>query len=246
MRNNGNKKGNAKEFFIGSRLLVFTAHPDDEGIAAGTMYKNHQAGGKTTLICATYGEKGKSHLAKPVTDAALKKIRKNELLAAGKILKIDEIIFLGMPDAAVRANEKKLFKKSLPVIARVKPDYILSFGPDGMSGHWDHITVGKVALRIGRKLKIPVLAFTRSPEFSHLRAKAFIARRKFGSYIDGAPIHRKGNIKIKVDAAIKRRAWSNHKSQFGAPSAGGPLAGLSKTAAAKIFGYEHFVREAID
>lgn len=232
-----------KEFFIGSRLLVFTAHPDDEGIAAGTMYKNHQAGGETTLICATYGEKGKSHLTKPVTDAALKKIRKNELLAAGKVLKIDEIIFLGMPDAAVRANEKKLYEKSLPIIVKLKPDYILSFGPDGMSGHWDHITVGKVALRIARKLKIPFLAFTISPEFQKMRRiETLLARRKFGKY-NGIPVHRKGDVKIKVDAAIKRRAWSNHKSQFG--TTGGPVAGLSKAAATKVFGYEHYIRENI-
>ena len=95
--------------FLGKRILVFTAHPDDEGIAAGTMYENHRLGGETFLICATYGEKGKSHLKKSVTDAALKKIRKDELLRAAKILKIDEVVFLGMPDASVRENERKLF-----------------------------------------------------------------------------------------------------------------------------------------
>jgi LmbE family N-acetylglucosaminyl deacetylase len=112
-----------------------------------------------------------------------------------------------------------------------------------MSGHWDHIIVGKVALRIAKKLKIPMLSFTVSPEFRKLRRiEMLVARRKFGKY-NGTPVHRKGNIKIKVSVTMKRRAWSNHKSQFGAT--GGPVAGLNKVAAQKVFGYEHFVREKI-
>lgn len=237
MRGSGTKK----DFFLGKELVVFTAHPDDEGIAAGTMFKNHEMGGTTVLICATNGEKGKSHLKKPVSDAALKKIRRDELLGAAKILKIDKVIFLGLPDAGVRAKEKELFAKSLPIIAKARPDYILSFGPDGMSGHWDHITVGKVGLRIAKKLKIPMLAFTASPAFKKQRLKRLISRRKFGSYA-GIPEHRVGDVKVKIDLAIKRRAWHHHKSQF---STSGPFSNLSKTGAKKVFGYEHFVVEKI-
>src|ERR1700677_2159938 len=121
----------AKKSFLGKRIIVFTAHPDDEMIVAGTMYANHQAGGETFLICATNGEKGKSHLARPVSDATLARLRRAELLHAAKILKINEVIFLGLPDAGVRENAKRLYEKSLPVIAKVAPDYILSFRPDG-------------------------------------------------------------------------------------------------------------------
>lgn len=231
-----------KKHFLGKRILVFTAHPDDEGIAAGTMYENYKAGGTTFLICATYGEKGKSHLEKLVSDAALKKIRKEELLKAAKVLKIDEVIFLGLPDAAVKENAKKLFEKSLPLIKELDPDQILSFGPDGMSAHWDHITVGNVALRIAKKLKIPMSAFTMSDErIAAMPKDFFLSRRKFGKYAD-IPPHRKANIKIKVDVATKRRAMRNHVSQFGKA---GPFSQLSKKATDKIFAYEHFVKEAI-
>jgi LmbE family N-acetylglucosaminyl deacetylase len=226
--------------FLGKRIVVFTAHPDDEGIAAGTMYANHKAGGETILVCATYGEKGKSHLAKPVSDAALKQIRKAELLNAAKILKIDEVVFLGLPDAAVKENAKKLFLKALPVIQKIASDHILSFGPDGMSAHWDHITVGAVAMKIAKKLKIPMAAFTMSDErIASLRKDFFVARRKFGKYA-GIPKHRKGNIKVKVDVAAKRRAMRSHVSQFGAA---GPFAQLPKRVAERMFAYEHFVEE---
>ncbi len=184
--------------FLGKRIVVFTAHPDDEGLSAGTMYANHKAGGETVLICATYGEKGKSHLAKPVSDAALKKIRRDELRAAAKILKIDEVVFLGLPDAALKENAKNLFEKSLPIIKKIDPEYILSFGPDGVSAHWDHITVGMVARRIAKKLKIPMAAFTISDtRIAQVNKKAgkdfFLSRRKFGKYA-GIPQHRKGDV----------------------------------------------------
>jgi LmbE family N-acetylglucosaminyl deacetylase len=227
-----------RKSFLGKRILVFTAHPDDEGIAAGTMYVNHRKGGETFLICATYGEKGKSHLDRPVSDAVLARIRKKELLAAAKILKIDEVIFSGLPDAGVRENAKKLYEKSLPLIQKIKPDQILSFGPDGMSGHWDHITVGKVALRIAKKLKIPFAAFTISPEFrKRRRTEVFLARRKFGKYADILE-HREHNFKIKVDLAIKRKAMRSHVSQFGS---GGLMKQFPKSALQKMFGYEYFI-----
>ncbi len=235
MRTAGTKRktpAHPDEFFIGKRLMVVTAHPDDEGIAAGTMYKNHRAGGTTFLVCATYGEKGKSHLDRPVSDAALKRIRKQELLRAAEILKIDRVLFLGMPDAGVRGRRADLYRKLLPIVRRIKPDYILSFGPDGMSGHWDHITVGGVSLRIARRENIPMLAFTISPEFRRaLPPERFMARRKFGSYRPGAPQHRESDVKIAVNAAVKRRAWSSHRSQF------------SGRPPRFHFPYEHFVRE---
>jgi LmbE family N-acetylglucosaminyl deacetylase len=231
-----------QKHFLGKRIVVFTAHPDDEGIAAGTMYENHKAGGTTFLICATNGEKGKSHLEKPVSDTALKKIRKDELLKAAKILKIDEVIFLGFPDAAVKENEKRLFEKSLTVIKEIDPDQILSFGPDGMSAHWDHITVGKVALRIAKKLKVPMAAFTMSDaRIAGMRKDFFLSRRKFGKYA-GIPKHRKGNIEIKVDIIIKRRAMRSHVSQFGTA---GPFSQLPPKVRNKMFGSEHFVKETI-
>ncbi|HUC01613.1 MAG TPA: PIG-L deacetylase family protein [Candidatus Paceibacterota bacterium] len=231
-----------KKNFLGKRIVVFTAHPDDEGLAAGTMYANHQAGGETFLICATYGEKGKSHLEKPVSDAALKRIRKDEMLAAAKILKIDEVLFLGFPDAEVRENSRKLFEMALPIIRRIAPDQILSFGPDGVSAHWDHITVGSVALRIAKKLKVPMAAFTLSAErIAVIRKGAILSRRKFGKYA-GIPKHRKGDIQVKVDLPIKRRAMRLHVSQFGAK---GQFSLLPKNGAETAFRYEHFVDEKI-
>jgi LmbE family N-acetylglucosaminyl deacetylase len=228
--------------FIGKRIVVFTAHPDDEGLAAGTMYANHNAGGEAFLLCATYGERGKSHLTRPVSGKTLKRIRKNELLRAAKVLKIDKVIFFGFPDARVRENAKKLFEKSSPIIKEIAPEYILSFGPEGISAHWDHITVGRVAKRIARKLNIPLFAFTLASEVvARPRRKHFLRRRKFGRYA-GVPKHRAPDLKVRVNAVVKRRALRNHRSQFGDRP---PFAELPRRVREKLFSYEHFVREKV-
>jgi LmbE family N-acetylglucosaminyl deacetylase len=229
------------KYFLGKRILVVTAHPDDEGIAAGTMYENYKAGGETFLICATYGEKGKAHLDRPVSDAALKRIRKNELLKAAKILHIKKVFFLGMPDTGVRENKKKMFQKTLAIAKKIKPEQILSFGPDGMSGHLDHIATGEVALEVAKKLQIPLAAFTAAFGLNTVRQKMIRARRRFGKYAEITK-RRKGDIKIKIEPTIKRKAMSNHKSQF---PTGTPFPTMPKVILKKWLSAEYFVTEKI-
>jgi LmbE family N-acetylglucosaminyl deacetylase len=224
--------------FLGKRIAVLTAHPDDEGLAAGTMYENHKAGGETFLICATYGEKGKSHLKKPVSDARLKKIRKDELLKAARVLKIKKVLFLGFPDAGVRERKRELFEAMEKAVRTIASDQILSFGPEGISAHWDHITVGAAAARVAKKLKIPIATFTLSDAMIKERLKrSFVARRKFGKYA-GIPQHRKANIRIKIDPMIKVKAMRNHRSQFGNA---GPFPQLPERVRRTMFQYEYFV-----
>lgn len=229
-----------KQTFLGKKVLVLTAHPDDEQIAAGTMYANYKAGGRTILVCATLGEKGKSHLTKPVTDAALKKIRKSELMEAAGILKINEVKFLGLPDARLKENKKAVFEKMLAVAQKVKPDQILSFGPDGISAHWDHITVGEAARKIAKKMNVPLAAFTFHPLVAKHRGKMLLSRRKFGSYAD-LQAFRKGDIVVKIDARIKRKARAAHRSQF----TGSWITSLPSAVLSRYFAAEHFVNEVV-
>lgn len=235
-----------KPSFLGKRILVLTAHPDDEQLAAGTMYENHRAGGETFLICATSGEKGKSHLAKPMSDRALARVREKELSAAAKVLGVDKVFFLHFPDGKVRENEAKLYAKSLKIVKATAPEQILSFGPDGVSAHWDHITAGAVALRIAKKLKIPLAAFTLSNKMILARKKRkqfFLARRKFGVYAD-APEHRQHDIRVKISSAMKRKAMALHTSQFGTTGKTW-FDKLPKGLKAKMFEYEYFVDEKV-
>ena len=53
------------------------------------------------------------------------------------------------------------------IVARVQPDTILTFGPDGMTGHSDHITVGEWAVEAAaaRAPRYRALAATKTPEW---------------------------------------------------------------------------------
>ena len=204
--------------FLGKKLLFVTGHPDDESYAvSGTMHANYKAKGVTYLISATLGDKGKSHLSVPVSSATLKKMRKAELEAAVEFLRVKKLFLLGLPDGGVINEKPAAFKKIMAIAKKLNPDYILSFGKDGMSGHLDHIAIGETAKKAADKLRSPFAAFAPSPNRIKLMkqlSKTLISRRKFGKYADKIEFTRP-NLKIPVDSKIKIKAVSFHKSQLG-------------------------------
>ena len=202
---------------LGKKLLFVTAHPDDESYAAsGTMLKNHDAGGTSYVACATFGERGKSHIKKRITSHQLKMLRKKELLAASRYLKVSALLMTGLPDAGmgVQSNQDIFYEKLLPFAIKHHPDLIISFGEDGISGHVDHIAVGKVAKKIARKLKIPLITFSAPPEL-HKSIEELKNRRKHGKYVKTLKPSRH-DLEIKVSPAKKLKALRFHKSQMDA------------------------------
>lgn len=156
-------KNNFKTF-LGKRLLFFTAHPDDESyVMAGTIYKNYQLGGKNFLICASNGERGFSHLENRSSGRPLKKVRQKELLTAARLLHLAPVIFLNLPDGKLKVNSDKIFRRGLALARRLWPEAIVSFAGDGISGHLDHIAVGRVARLIAKRRRIPFFAATLPP-----------------------------------------------------------------------------------
>jgi N-acetylglucosamine malate deacetylase 2 len=196
------------------KILLVTAHPDDESYAAaGTLYKNHQAGGINMLICATLGEKGKAHMKRPVTDAQMKKIRRRELQAAANYLHVSPVIVLNIPDTAIVRWQADVFRKALSYVKKLHPEIILSYGIDGISGHVDHVTIGRVARQIAKKMKIPFVTFALPPRLTRHALPWLQARRRLGHY--AATIRfTKPNIRIQVDSNVKKKALRLYKSQM--------------------------------
>lgn len=223
--------------FLGKKLLFIVAHPDDESFAAsGTIFKNRQMGGENYIICATLGEKGKSHMTSPVTQNQLAVIRKKELTAAAKFLKVKGLFFFNFPDTKLDSSVKPLQKKTDDLVKKIQPDYIFSFGPDGMSGHLDHITIGSVAKKSAEKNEIPFLAFGASPALRK-NFKLIMSRRKHGKYAVNIK-HKIPNLKVKVDLKEKQKTLKFHKSQFGQSTL---LANMPKNIKKGFMTYEYFV-----
>lgn len=208
---------------LGSKLLVFIAHPDDESYTcAGTLYKNNRQGGKTVLVCATFGENGTAFIVKPVTKAGVRKTRKRELMRSAGFLNISKTILLGLPDGKLTGRQREIINKGAKIVRRYKPDFILSFGPDGFSGHKDHIAVGKAAQVIARRLGVPFVTFSLPPTFRRTSASYLKSRRKSLNY--KSVRYSRPNLKIKIDPAVERKSLRIYASQKGVGK--NPFAGL--------------------
>lgn len=132
-------------------LLVF-AHPDDESFGlAGTILKYTQMGVPVDLACATKGEKG--HRLGVPDNISTGTAREAELRTAAAITGIRKIYFLGYIDGELpKSDTDEITSKVLEIMRQVQPEVVITFGPDGISGHSDHIAIGLAATRAFEKL----------------------------------------------------------------------------------------------
>ena len=136
---------------LGTVFGIF-AHPDDEAyLAGGLMAAAVDAGARVVCLTATRGERGTPD---PVAwpPARLAAVREAELAASLEILGVTEHRVLGYPDggcAAVRPDEA--VDRLAAAVAEVRPDTVLTFGPDGVTGHPDHRTVSAWATAAVRR-----------------------------------------------------------------------------------------------
>jgi LmbE family N-acetylglucosaminyl deacetylase len=135
----------------GHILCVF-AHPDDESyIVGGTIARATAQGAEVTVISVTRGDKGFQHITDPSEKERLTHIREQELKNASAILGVKEVILWDYPDGGLDSlgkGQKELINTLLNVINTLNPDTIITFGPDGVSGHRDHIAIGKIVKKL--------------------------------------------------------------------------------------------------
>ncbi len=126
----------------GPLLLVF-AHPDDEiSSVAGTTAKYTQRGISVDLICATRGEKGTRLDVPPDVDTAT--AREAGLRIAAGITGIRDIYLLGYMDGDLeKADAVEVANRVMKIMQKVQPEVVITFGPDGISGHPDHKAISK-------------------------------------------------------------------------------------------------------
>lgn len=134
------------------KLLVVTAHPDDEAFGpAGTLAKYAEKGVEIHLLCATRGEAGKRSQAKGNRQKAIGKsyklhhVREKELLKSAKILGVKKVEFLDFVDGTLcNAVYHSLADKITAKIRDFQPQAVLTLDRLGISGHLDHIAVSMI------------------------------------------------------------------------------------------------------
>jgi LmbE family N-acetylglucosaminyl deacetylase len=120
-------------------VLGIWAHPDDETfLSAGLMAAARDAGNRVVCVTATLGEHGTDDPEGWPPDR-LGAIRQHELHASLAALDVTEHHLLGLADGALAAQPAHVITRHLArIVDIVEPDTILTFGPDGITGHEDH------------------------------------------------------------------------------------------------------------
>ncbi|HSX01918.1 MAG TPA: PIG-L family deacetylase [Candidatus Saccharimonadia bacterium] len=203
-------------------ILGVWAHPDDESfLAAGLLAAAVRNGQTVVCVTATKGEAGVQDAAKWPPET-LGETRAAEMQATLEILGIRHHQWLDYPDGgcAAAATEQAVAKLA-PVLARYRPDTIITFGPDGLTGHHDHCTVSRWATLAAAQQQPPPRIFhaVHTPEQYEQHLKAADAKLNMYFNIDQPPLVPLEACAIAYDLprdilSLKHRALLAMPSQY--------------------------------
>jgi len=123
------------------RLLAVFAHPDDETYrAGGTLALLARRGVRVWVLCATRGEAGVPGLAPEQAGP----VRQAELQCACRALGIEPPRFLDYRDGTLpQVDDDQAIEQVVRAVRELRPQVLLTWPPDGISGHPDHVAVSR-------------------------------------------------------------------------------------------------------
>ena len=192
----------------GVSLLAIFAHPDDESNAAGgALARYAREGADVTLVSATRGEQGIAWL----TPDAAGQLREKELRAAAAALRAREVRFLGYRDGELASmDEKEAVARVVALLRELKPQVVITFGPDGISGHPDHVAVSRWVTAAFDAAGVAQKLYYVAPSSATQQACGVPPPRE----VMGGPV---AAIDISPDLQAKARAMRCHASQSPSP-----------------------------
>ncbi len=131
------------------RALVVTAHPDDVDFgAAGTVASLVAAGTEVTYCIVTSGDAGGFDPAVPRSE--IPRIRQAEQRAAGAVVGVSDVRFLGYVDGELTVTHE-LRRDLSRVIRQVRPQLMIIQSPERNwaripASHPDHLATGEAAM----------------------------------------------------------------------------------------------------
>ena len=142
-----------------------TSRGDDESFGhAGLLALLDDRGAPAVLVLATRGEAGEISDPAVGTRETLGPVRERELREAMAIVGVDDVRFLGYrdsgmagtpenddPRALVNATETELVAHLIAQIRALRPTTVITFGPDGIYSHPDHLRIHHATLAAVRQ-----------------------------------------------------------------------------------------------
>lgn len=128
------------------KLLCVLAHPDDESLGFGGTIAHYAAQGVDVhLLTATRGQQGWAgpEHEYPGVDR-LSEIRERELQCAARTLGVRQLHLLDYQDGKLdQVDRDELVGQVVNHVRSIRPDVVVTFGPDGAYGHPDHIMISQ-------------------------------------------------------------------------------------------------------
>jgi LmbE family N-acetylglucosaminyl deacetylase len=123
-------------------VLGIFSHPDDEVFGPGGTLALLAKEREVYLVCVTDGRAG---INESDGEVDLAEVRKNELIESAKVLGIREVYFLDYADGSLsNSMYHEVLGAIKKVIDEVEPEILLTFEPQGVTGHIDHIAVSMI------------------------------------------------------------------------------------------------------
>jgi len=143
---------------LGTVLGVW-GHPDDEAyLSAGLMMRALANGHRVVCVTATRGEAG-FPADDPSSIDERQAVREAELAACLGVLGVTEHRWLGYGDGrCADVPDEEAVAVLAEVMAEVRPDAVLTFGPDGGTGHPDHVAACRWSTLAFERVALPRLA----------------------------------------------------------------------------------------
>ena len=204
-------------------ILGIWAHPDDETyLMAGLMAQGVRDGRRVVCVTATKGEGGSlDHDRWPPETMA--DVRAAEMARSLEILGVTEHHWLDLPDVDMQtALPASGYAMVRDIVSEVRPDTVLTFGPDGMTGHAAHASVSEWSTRAIAEVGPPAAAVHFATTTPAWAAEFVPLYNRFDVYLPGTPPVTEPH-ELSIDFALppdllelKLAAIEAHESQVGA------------------------------
>jgi LmbE family N-acetylglucosaminyl deacetylase len=201
----------------GPTLLAVLAHPDDEArIIGGTLAKYAAQGVSTSILCATRGERGSRGDPPLCSPEELPAVRERELRESCAILGVRSLRLLEYRDGELPdAEPGRIIGEIFQAFEDWKPQVVITFGPEGRTGHPDHIAIHHFVTEAFRRARGPA-----TPAKLYSMAFPQSIREVITPRFPGQPDE---IITVTVDVSpwldVKRRAIAAHQTQVRPPFA---------------------------
>jgi len=205
-------------------MLAVFAHPDDEAFVGPLLSHYARQGARVHVAIVTAGEKGGSPLMGIPAGPEMARVRAEEVRCSCQELGVEAPSLLGFKDGELgRLNDppagylREVVGAIRKLLLQLRPDVVITWGPDGGYGHPDHRLVGAVVTQIvqaGAKGMPSRLFYPGLP--------ADRVSRRPGDPLWAVTDPRFLTVRVPYDAvdlAATRKAFACHKSQFPAERA---------------------------